>query len=58
MTRQLISWTEMLSTRDTVALMETTWTAAQLARRLEELLRKPWREAWAKRFLQPQAPTK
>lgn len=47
-TRQLISWTEMLSTRDTVALMQTTWTAAQLARRLEELLRKPWRESWRK----------
>jgi Transposase DDE domain len=47
-TRQLISWTEMLSTRDTVALMQTTWTAAQLARRLEELLRHTWRDAWRK----------
>jgi hypothetical protein len=47
-TRQLISWTEMLSTRDTVALLQTNCTAAQLARRLEVLLRKPWREAWRK----------
>ena len=47
-TRQLIGWTEVLSTRDTVALLQTTWTAAQLARRLEELLRKPWRESWRK----------
>jgi hypothetical protein len=47
-TRQLISWTEMLSTRDTVALLQTTCTAAQLARRLEALLYKPWREAWRK----------
>jgi DDE family transposase len=47
-TRQLISWTEMLSTGDTVALLQTTCTAAQLARRLEVLLRKPWREAWRK----------
>jgi hypothetical protein len=47
-TRQLISWTEVLSTRDTVALLQTTWTAAQLSRRLDELLRHPWREAWRK----------
>jgi hypothetical protein len=47
-TRQLIGWTEVLSTRDTVALLQTTWTAAQLSRRLEEVLRNPWRDAWCK----------
>jgi hypothetical protein len=47
-TRQLIGWTEVLSTRDTVALLQTTWTAAQLSRRLEELLRHTWRDAWRK----------
>jgi hypothetical protein len=47
-TRQLISWTEMLSTRDTLILMQTTWTAAQLARRMKELLRHTWRVAWRK----------
>ena len=47
-TRQSIGWTEVLSTHDTVAPLQTTWTAAQLARRLKELLRKPWREAWRK----------
>jgi hypothetical protein len=47
-TRQLVSWTEVLPTRDTMELLQTTWTAAQLVRRLEETLRKPWREAWRK----------
>jgi hypothetical protein len=47
-TRQLIGWTEVLSTRDTVALLQTTWTAAQLSRRLEEVLRNTWRDAWRK----------
>jgi hypothetical protein len=47
-TRQLISWTEMLPTRDTLTLLQTTWTAAQLSHRLEELLRNTWREAWRK----------
>ena len=47
-TRQLVSWTEVLSTRDTVGLLQTVWTAAQLSRRLEELLRHTWRDAWRK----------
>jgi hypothetical protein len=47
-TRQLVSWTELLPTRDTVALLQTTWTAAQLSRRLEEVLRHTWRNAWRK----------
>jgi hypothetical protein len=47
-TRQLISWTEVLSTRDTVTLLQTTWTAAQLTRRLQELLQNTWRDAWLK----------
>lgn len=47
-TRQLVGWTEVLPTRDTLALLQTTWTAAQVSRRLEELLRNQWRDAWHK----------
>lgn len=46
--RQLIGWTEMLSTADTVALLQTTWTPAQVAHRLEVLLRSTWSECWWK----------
>src|SRR5262249_20571553 len=45
-TRQLIGWTEVLSTSQTAALLQTTWTAAQVARRLEAVLSQTWREAW------------
>jgi hypothetical protein len=47
-TRQLISWTEMLATKDTVILLQTTWKPAQVARRLEVLLRTQWSERWRK----------
>jgi hypothetical protein len=47
-TRQLISWTEMLSTRDTLGLLQTAWTPAQLVRRLDQALRESWRDSWKK----------
>jgi len=46
--RQLIAWNELLRPRDTVRLLATTWTAAQVARRLRELLHGQWTERWRK----------
>lgn len=46
--RQLTAWTEMLSDEATVALLSTTWTAAQVVRRLQSLLHDQWSELWRK----------
>lgn len=46
--RQLTAWTEMLSDEATVALLSTTWTAAQVVRRLQQLLHDQWSELWRK----------
>jgi len=46
--RQLTAWTEMLSDDATVALLSTTWTAPQVARRLQALLHDQWSELWRK----------
>ena len=46
--RQLTAWTEMLSDEATVTLLSTTWTAAQVARRLKSLLHPQWSELWRK----------
>jgi hypothetical protein len=46
--RQLTAWTEVLSTEATVDLLSTTWTAAQVAKRLRQLLHKEWSECWRK----------
>ena len=46
--RQLIGWNMLLRPADTVRLLETTWTAAQVARRLRELLHGQWTESWRK----------
>jgi IS4 transposase len=46
--RQLTAWTEMLDAKATVALLSTTWTACQVARRLQSLLHGQWSELWRK----------
>ena len=46
--RQLTAWTEMLDDKATVALLSTTWTASQVARRLQSLLHGQWSELWRK----------
>jgi hypothetical protein len=46
--RQLTAWTELLSAAATVALLSTTWTAPQVARRLRGLLHGQWSELWRK----------
>jgi IS4 transposase len=46
--RQLIAWNEVLSVEATVRLLSTTWTAAQLAKRLRDLLHGQWSECWRK----------
>jgi IS4 transposase len=46
--RQLTAWTEMLNDEATVALLSTTWTAAQVVRRLQSLLHDQWSELWRK----------
>ena len=46
--RQLVAWNELISARTTVRLLSTTWTAAQVARRLKELLHGLWSECWCK----------
>jgi hypothetical protein len=46
--RQLIAWNEVLTPRTTVHLLSTTWTAAQVAKRLRELLHGEWMELWRK----------
>lgn len=46
--RQLTAWSELLTTRQTVQLLASTTTAAQVARRLEQLLEGVWSERWRK----------
>jgi len=46
--RQLTAWTEILDETATVALLSTTWTAAQVVRRLQLLLHSQWSELWRK----------
>jgi hypothetical protein len=46
--RQLIAWTEMITPEQTVELMQTTWTASQVGRRLRQLLHGQWSERWIK----------
>jgi IS4 transposase len=46
--RQVVAWSEMLTTRQTLALLSITWTGSQVARRLRELLHGQWSECWRK----------
>lgn len=46
--RQLTAWTEVLNPRKTVALLSTTWTLGQVARRLQQLLHGEWSDRWIK----------
>lgn len=46
--RQLIAWNEVLPRSETVKLLSTTWTPAQLTRRFEQLLHCTWSERWIK----------
>lgn len=46
--RQLKAWTELLSTDQTVTLLAPTSTAAQVRRRLKQLLAKQWSDRWLK----------
>ncbi|MDP6444344.1 MAG: transposase, partial [Pirellulaceae bacterium] len=46
--RQLIAWNEMLTTRQTVALLSTTWTPVQVSNRLAQLLNGQWTDRWLK----------
>jgi hypothetical protein len=46
--QELISWNKVLQLSQTVELLATTWTAAQVARRLRELLVGRWSECWRK----------
>lgn len=46
--RQLIAWTEVLQPQQTVELLSTTWTPAQVSRRLGQLLHGAWSDRWIK----------
>jgi hypothetical protein len=46
--RQLTAWNEVLKPEQTVELLSTTWTPAQLARRLQQLLHDEWTDRWIK----------
>ena len=46
--RQLIAWTEILSTEQTLHLISTTQTPSQLRRRLKQLLHSQWSSLWNK----------
>lgn len=46
--RQLIAWNEVLPVEATVNLLSTTWTTAQVAKRLRQLLHNQWSECWRK----------
>jgi len=46
--RQLIAWTEMITSEETVELLKSTWTARQVERRLRRLLHSRWSERWLK----------
>ena len=45
---QLIAWTKMLTIKQTTDLLATTWTAAQAAHRLDQLLQNEWSDRWLK----------
>jgi hypothetical protein len=46
--RQIVAWNEVLETQQTVDLLSTTWTPAQVARRLQQLLHGQWSDRWIK----------
>jgi len=46
--RQLTAWSEVLKPSQTVELLSTTWTEAQVARRLHQLLHNEWSDRWIK----------
>lgn len=46
--RQLTAWTEVLKPIQTIELLPTTCTQAQLARRLQQLLHSEWSDRWIK----------
>lgn len=46
--RQLTAWNEVLEPQQTVDLLSTTWTSAQVARRLRQLLHGVWSDRWIK----------
>ncbi len=46
--RQLTAWNEVLPVEATLRLLSTTWTAAQVANRLRQLLHGQWSECWRK----------
>jgi len=46
--RQLIAWTEVLKPKQTVQLLSTTWTPAQIRHRLQQLLHGEWSNRWIK----------
>jgi hypothetical protein len=46
--RELTAWTEVLTTRETVDLLSTTWTLAQVTHRLGQLLHGQWTHRWLK----------
>jgi len=46
--RQLTAWNEVLKPKQTVELLSSTWTPAQVARRLQQLLHGEWSDRWIK----------
>jgi hypothetical protein len=46
--RQLTAWNEVLTPDQTVELLSTTWTLAQVAHRLRQLLHVQWSDRWIK----------
>lgn len=46
--RQLTAWNEVLKPKHTVELLSTTWTPAQVVRRLQQLLHGNWSDRWIK----------
>lgn len=46
--QELISWNKVLTTKQTVEILSTTWTPAQTKRRLRELLVGLWSDLWRK----------
>lgn len=46
--RQLVTWTELLTPHETVALVHTEGTAAHVRRRITQLLHRQWSDRWIK----------
>jgi hypothetical protein len=46
--RQIVAWNGVLETQQSVDLLSTTWTPAQVARRLQQLLHGQWSDRWIK----------